>query len=175
MVDSDRLSIAKTEYETGKQAFERGMYRESVQAFEKANALLAPNTTRFAGEVQIWLATAYEAAGDKENAIALCQKASRHPDYETRKQGQRLLYILQAPQLTRRPEWLTQIPDLNEIQEGESKIRAAGIPTKQRPPEPRFKVTEPIDPTQVNTKDNRFIWVALVATVLILGGLVWFS
>lgn len=174
MVDSDRLSLAKTAYETGKQAFERGMYRESVQALEKANALLAPNNTRLAGEVQIWLATAYEAAGQKEEAIALCQKASRHPDYETRKQGQRLLYILQAPQLTRRPEWLTQIPDLNDIQ-GESKLRATGTPTKLRPPEPRFKVAEPIDPTQVNTQDNRFVWVALVATVVILGGLVWFS
>lgn len=174
MVDSDQLNLAKAEYELGKEAFERGMYRESVQALEKANALLAPNT-RFAGEVQIWLATAYEAAGQKEEAIALCQQASRHPDYETRKQGQRLLYILQAPQLTRRPEWLTQIPDLNELQEGESKLRAVGTPVKQRPAEPRFQVAEPIDPTQVNTKDNRFIWVALAATALLLGGLVWFS
>ncbi|MCY7277838.1 MAG: hypothetical protein LH702_29895, partial [Phormidesmis sp. CAN_BIN44] len=46
------------------------------------------------------------------------------------------------------------------------------------PPKPTQKsrpaIPEPVDLSHVNT-DNRFIWVALVAVGLIVGGLVWLS
>jgi hypothetical protein len=34
---------------------------------------------------------------------------------------------------------------------------------------------EAIDLTQVNTKDNQFVWVALIALLVTVGGLIWFG
>jgi hypothetical protein len=129
------------------------------------------------GEIQTWLVTAYEAAGQRSEAIALCRVISRHPDLNTRKQGKRLLYILEAPKLKSRPEWLTQIPDLTNLAESDNQDRK-GFSTSQRrsqPAQPTFQL-EPLDPGQVNTEDNRFIWVALVAVMLVLlGSLLWLT
>lgn len=173
-MSSENTEKLQIEYEAGKAAFECGQYREAVQHLEQASALVAPNSP-LGGSVQMWLVTAYEAAGQREEAIALCQKLERHPDLETRKQGKRLLYIMQAPQLTRRPEWLTQIPDLGTLAEGETKYRqgSSGAGAK-RSPQQRLE-PEPVDLSQVNTQDNRFVWVALIVMTLTLVGLVWWN
>lgn len=173
-VSSESLEIFRTEYQAGKAAFERGQYRESVQHLEKASALVARNS-RLGGEVLLWLVTAYEAAGQRTEAIALCEQLKRHPDSETSIQGRRLLYILQAPQLKRPTEWLTQIPDLGEIPDNDTKTRlGSGTTTSNRLPQQR-PVPKPIDLSQVNTRDNQFIWVALIAIGLTLAGLVWLN
>lgn len=173
-MSTERLELAKTQYQAGKQAFERGAYRQSVEYLEKAVSLANPNS-QLGGEMQTWLVTAYQAAGQQVEAIALCEKLKTHPDLKTRKQGTRLLYILQAPKLKTRPEWLTEIPDLTALGEaGENRpaVRpATAAPSRPKPkPEP-----EPIDLSQVNTKDNRFVWVALGAIGLIAAALLWFS
>lgn len=171
---SESLEIVKTEYEAGKAAFERGQYRQSVQHLEKASSLVTRNS-RFGGEVQMWLVTAYEAADQRKEAIALCQQLTNHPSWETRKQSRRLLYILEAPQLSRRPEWLTQIPDMAAINDNEAKTRlGTAATTVKSSPRPRPQ-PEPVDLSQVNTKDNLFVWFALVAGILIVGGLIWLS
>lgn len=176
---SESLNLAQTEYRSGKDAFERGEYRKSVQQLERAIALVESGS-QLGGEIQIWLITAYEAAGKRSDAIALCRQATRHPDLKTRQQGKRLLYILEAPLLRTRPEWLTEIPDLSKLPDngsddnpGVSKFAPATPP--KRSVKPRSLVAEPVDLSQVETKDNRFIWVALAATVLMLSGLVWLS
>lgn len=171
---SSDLEIARAEYQAGIATFERGQYRESVQHLEKSCALV-PRNTRLGGEVQLWLVTAYEAAGRISEAIALCEQLKRHPDPETSKQGRRLLYIMQAPQLQRPTEWLTQIPDLGTLPDNETKMRiGSSTATSNRAPQQRPQ-PEPIDLTQVNTSDNRFVWVALIAIGLTLGGLIWWK
>lgn len=173
-VSSDTQAIVKTEYQAGKAAFERGKYRESVQHLEKASTLVARNT-RLGGEIQIWLVTAYEAVGQQKEAVALCEQLKRHPNPETTKQARRLLYILQAPQLKRPQEWLTQIPDLGALPDNESQTRlGSGTVSKKHPPQ-QPAISEAVDPSKVNTRDNRFIWVALVAIALTLGGLIWWG
>ena len=175
---SEQLNLVNREYEAGKAAFERGSYRESVQHLERANALVEGGT-RLGGEVQIWLVTAYEAAGARSQAIQLCQQVSRHPDIKTRKQGKRLLYILEAPKLRTRPEWLTEIPDLSNISDNEGSTlgtsKFAPTTPPKRPEKPKSIVPEPVDLSQVNTKDNLFIWVALGGAIVIIAGLLWFS
>lgn len=168
---TESLEIAKNRYLAGKIAFENGQYREAVDNLEKAIALLAKNT-RFAGEVDIWLVNAYEAAGRSEEAIALCQQLTRHPHYETRSQAKRLVYILKAPKLKRPKEWMTEIPDFGSISENESKTV---ITAKPKTTKPKSQEPEYIDLSQVNTKDNRFIWVALIAAALTISYLVWLS
>lgn len=176
---TNRLDLAHREYQAGKTAFERGDYRQSVQYLERASAL-TELTSRFGGEVQIWLVTAYEAAGQRSEAISLCRKVSQHPDLKTRKQGKRLLYILEAPKLKTRPEWLTEIPDLTKIADNEADLdfgrsKFASPNPPKRPEKKQPVVPEPVDLSQVNTKDNLFIWVALGAAIAVTGGLIWLS
>ncbi|UBF24067.1 hypothetical protein K9N68_20340 [Kovacikia minuta CCNUW1] len=176
MSSEDNLEILQAEYQSGKTAFERGEYRKSVKHLETANTLSNPQS-RLGGEIQTWLVTAYEAAGQRSEAIALCKQITRHPDYTTRKQGKRLLYILEAPKLKTRPEWLTQIPDLTELAESDPQDRrgsSLGGSSSKQPEKPGFQL-EPIDLSQANTRDNRFIWVALGAAGLALLSLIWLA
>lgn len=175
-MNSEKLERIQNEYQTGRDAFERGQYRQAIKHLEIATGLVE-RTSRLGGEIQIWLVTAYEASGLGLAAIALCQTLTRHPHIETRKQAKRLLAILEAPQLRMHPEWRVEIPDLSKLEESDSQFRQVSAatkpkrPAKKRPqPEP-----EPVDLSQVNTEDNQFIWIALGASVLILGGLFWFS
>ncbi|QDZ41154.1 tetratricopeptide repeat protein [Euhalothece natronophila Z-M001] len=160
---SEREEEFKQAYEKGKIALERGRYQTSINELEKAKQLINPQSKQ-GGEVRIWLVNAYQAANQSERAIALCQSLVKHPSPEIRKQSERILYILQAPVLKRPEEWLTKIPDLSQISEDKEKTigsRPAGNPKPRRPrklPEP-----EPIDPSEIKTKDNQFIWVALLA------------
>lgn len=168
---SESLEIAKARFQAGKISFEKGQYREAVEQLEKASALLAPNS-RLCGEIKMWLVTAYEAAGRSEDALALCEQLKHHPHMEISQQARELHYILKAPRLERPKEWMTEIPDLGAIPDNETKIRLT--PNNTKSSQPRSK-PELVDLSQVNTKDNRFIWLALVAIGLILGSLVWMS
>jgi tetratricopeptide (TPR) repeat protein len=171
-VSTESLEIGRSLYQTGKLNFENGKYREAVENLEKATALLSPNS-RLGGEVQIWLVTAYEAAARTEEAIALCEQLQRHPFPETSKQAKRLLYILKAPKLQRPSEWMTEIPDLGTLSDNETKMRAVGNTGKSTPKAPTE--LELVDLSQVNTKDNRFIWAALIVIVSTLSYLAWLS
>jgi len=170
---TESLELAKSRYQKGKAAFENGQYRQAVENLEKASALLAPNTS-LSGEVNIWLVSAYEATGNTEEAIALCQKLRRHPHQETKKQARQLIYILQAPKLNRPKEWMTEIPDLGTISDNDSKRFVSANPKKSTP---KKKSAEPeyIDLSQVNTRDNRFIWVALIGVAFTISYLVWLN
>ncbi|HEY9852660.1 MAG TPA: hypothetical protein V6D28_24525 [Leptolyngbyaceae cyanobacterium] len=172
-MSTESLEIVKTEYQAGKSAFERGQYRQSIQHLEKASAL-ADRNSRLGGDVQMWLVTAYEAAGQRTDAIALCKQLHNHPSLEIRKQSRRLIYILEAPQLKRPPEWLTQIPDLGALGDNDRKTRLGDATPVKTSPRPRPQ-PQPIDLSQVNTKDNLFIWIALIAVIVTLAGLAWFG
>lgn len=169
----DRTTQAKAEFAAGQTAFERGNYREAVSYFERGTAL-ASGTTPLGGELQLWLVNAYAAANRPEDAIALCEKLTRHPDLDTRKEGKRLLYILKAPRLRLKAEWRTEIPDLSHLEaDGTtpllSRYATAALPPKRTPnPEP-----EPEDLTQINTRDNGFLWAALLGIGLMVASLVW--
>jgi hypothetical protein len=162
----------ETDYQAGQIAFERGQYRQAVSHLLAAVAQVQPNT-RMGGEVQIWLVTAFEAAGQIPEAKALCQKLSNHPDLDTRQSSKRLLYIMQAPELTRRDEWLTKIPDLSHLEDAEGNTAVNNTPIL--PPKPQDRSLEeryaPVDLSQVNTKDNGFISIALILTIVTLLGL----
>lgn len=170
-MNSEQLEKLRTEYQAGKAAFEKGNYRQAVNKLESAIALTKENS-RLGGEIQMWLVTAYEAAGQRNEAIALCRQLNRHPDIETRKQSKRLLYILEAPKLNRPTEWLTEIPDLKQIDDADRKYRQAeGGGSVSKPVSRQPNVSEPIDWSQVETKDNSFLWLGLIASALILLGL----
>lgn len=174
----ETLDQAREAYQAGRAAFERGSYRQSVDLLTQANDLV-PYGSRLHGEIQIWLVTAYEAAGQRQEALELCRQVSRHPDLQTRKQSKRLLYILEAPRLKIRPEWLTEIPDLASLgddNEGRNRLadRYPAPPPKRSDPKPVY-ASASIQPGESEGGDNRFIWLALAALLLVLGGFAWLS
>ncbi|MEM6869107.1 MAG: hypothetical protein AAF528_12085, partial [Cyanobacteria bacterium P01_C01_bin.121] len=137
--------------------FERGRYKRAIAEFQIALSLSNPVGAK-GGEIQMWLVNAYIASGNEEDGLALCRKLIVHPDLDTKQQSKRMLYILEAPELEMRPEWVTKIPELGEFDD-DKKVRYAQQPKKRR----RRKVVpepEPIDLSQVNTADNQFVWIA---------------
>ncbi len=158
-------------FQLGKAAFERGDYRTSIERLEAARDILGPGS-RQGGEAGVWLASAYQAAGRTAEAIALCKRLEQHPFEATRRQSQRLRYILEAPVLRRPEEWTVKIPDLANLPASDPKDRRgsqAYVPNDARSPE------TPLDPDRALTASNRFAWVALAAAVLFLGGLIIFG
>jgi Tetratricopeptide repeat len=159
-------------YEKGRLALESGNYRQAIYLLEAALAEVEPRST-LGGEVQIWLVTAYQAGGMMTEAIALCSQLARHPQLTVRQEGKRVLYILQAPDLQRKPEWVSEIPDLQDLEENVKGDRVAArkrsrpLPVRKLPPPP------PIDPKDINTKDNGFLAILLVAGIAGILGLVW--
>jgi hypothetical protein len=161
-----------TDYQSGQIAFERGEYRQAASYFLAAVAQVQPNT-RIGGEVQIWLATAFEATGQISEAKALCQKLSNHPNLDTRQASKRMLYIMQAPELTRRDEWLIKIPDLTHLEDAQGNSAVNNTPILPLKAKERSidEIYAPVDLSQVNTKDNGFVSIALIFTVVTLVGL----
>jgi tetratricopeptide (TPR) repeat protein len=161
-------------FQLGQTAFEGGEYRMAVGYLQKAIALV-PRNSRLGGEAQGWLVTAYEALGDREAALSLCKQLARHPHPEISKQGKQLLYILEAPQLVRPQTWMTEIPDLTNIADGSAKERRGatrgGSGTKNLSTLPTAE--KPVDLSQVNTKDNQFLVVAMGGALVLLGYLGW--
>ena len=173
-MSSEKLEIVQTQYQAGRVAFESGLYAQAVQSLETATGLVDRNS-RLGGDVQMWLVTAYEASGDTERAIDLCSKLTRHPRQETRQQAKRLLFILEAPKLSIPEEWTVKIPDLAALDENQSISFQANPNADIKYAKPKPAVPEPVDLSQVNTKGNQFVWVALMAIFLTLAGLAWLS
>lgn len=157
----------KFEYELGKKALEEGKYSLSVQHLEAASKLITGYSPQ-SDSVKIWLVTAYQAAGRLPEAVALCRELATHSNLETRKQAKHLLYIMEAPQLTRPKEWMTEIPDLTAMSESDSQY----LGSNKSNPSTRI---EEVDLKEVNRSDNQFIWVALLGIIIILGGFIWFG
>jgi tetratricopeptide (TPR) repeat protein len=168
------MTSFETDYQAGQIAFERGEYRQAVSYFLTAIAQVQINT-RIGGEAQIWLVTAFEAAGQIQEAKALCQKLANHPNLDTRQASKRMLYIMAAPELVRRDEWLTKIPDLSHLEDRDGKVGGGGNnPPPPLPPKQPQSLEEryaPVDLSQVNTQDNGFISIALIFTAIALLGL----
>ena len=163
---SEKQEDFKQAYYKGKLALERGRYRISIEQLEMAKKLSNPYS-KIGGEVRIWLVSAYQAANQMQSAIELCQDLIKHPSSDIRKQSERILYILKAPALKRPEEWLTKIPDLSQLSE-EEETKTRYRPVGSSKPRQRKKLEpKPIDPSEINTKDNQFVWVALIAIVIL--------
>lgn len=160
---------ARAAYELGQQAFERGRYAEAVQAFEQGIA--EKPSISLDGELKLWLVNALAATDRRQEAIELCGKLALHPDLDVRKQSKQVLYIIQAPKLKAKEEWLTKIPDLDGLEGSDAKPWQQ-VPSKPRPLKPP---PPPLPLSEVNTEDNGFIWFALIGCGLLIGGLWWLS
>ncbi|MGB8700680.1 MAG: hypothetical protein WCD18_14790 [Thermosynechococcaceae cyanobacterium] len=173
MPPESQHSNAMQVYGMGQTFFERGQYREAIDCFQQTLTLTHEQST-LGGAVQLWLVTAYDAVGQRQAALDLCRQLDTHSDRETRQKSRQLLYILEAPKLQLRSEWLTQIPDLSEP-DGFNRSMQSGQPKPSQKPKPDPPLTvqpfEPIDP-----KDSRgFLSLAFAASMVALMALWWLS
>ncbi|MGK7878627.1 MAG: tetratricopeptide repeat protein [Crocosphaera sp.] len=165
-----KLEQFQLKYQQGQELLDRGQYRSSVKTLEEAKSLVNPSS-KLGGEVQLSLVTAYQGINKLEDAIAICEELTRHPNLAIRQQSQRILYILKAPQLKRPEAWMTKIPTTNSEDNPTPRYIQAKPATK--PIEKQSLSLEDI--SQIDTKDNGFIGLALGLFIVVIGGLIWFS
>ncbi|OKH18591.1 hypothetical protein [[Limnothrix rosea] IAM M-220] len=151
-------------FEEGKDAFLQGEYRVSRDRFLEAIANV-PKASSEGGELGLWLANAYQANNQMDDAINLCRELTTHPFPRTADRARRQLYILEAPKLERPKEWLTEIPSMENFEPA----KILYVEGKSKPIEKELSIEDFEDLSQIETEDNQFVWVALGLGVLGLG------
>ncbi|GAU46976.1 hypothetical protein TSUD_190130 [Trifolium subterraneum] len=107
---AERRATAQLMFDLGQKAYGRGMYGRSIEFLEGALTII-PRSTLFGGEIQIWLAMAYEAYGRHDDCIDLYKQLEKsHSSISIRRQAAELRYILEAPKLKITQEEMVTIP-----------------------------------------------------------------
>lgn len=107
---AERRQTAQLMFQLGQKAYEKGMYGRAIEFLEGALTII-PRSTLFGGEIQIWLAMAYEAKNRHADCISLYRQLEKtHPSVSIRRQAANLRYILQAPKLKITQEEMVTIP-----------------------------------------------------------------
>ncbi|URE41295.1 hypothetical protein MUK42_16498 [Musa troglodytarum] len=107
---AERRKTAKLMFELGQKAYGKGMYSRAIEFLEGALTII-PRPTLLGGEIQIWLAMAYEANNRHRDCISLYQQLEKqHPSVSIRRQAAELRYILQAPKLKISKDEMVTIP-----------------------------------------------------------------
>lgn len=107
---AERRKTAQLMFELGQKAYGRGMYGRAIEFLEAALTII-PRPTLLGGEIQIWLAMAYEANDRHADCIALYQQLElKHPSVSIRRQAAELRYIMQAPKIKITQEEMVTIP-----------------------------------------------------------------
>ncbi len=154
-------------YQAGLNSFERGEYRRSIEKLTAALEETFPGSLA-GGQAQLKLVYAYQGLGEGAKAISLCQSLTTHPSYDVRREAKQLLYILEAPRLKRPEEWMSKIPDLDQLPESEPRFKkGTNLPKKEE---------NPIEPMNLDISQNyKFIIFAMSLILLILGLSLFFS
>ncbi|NJK39583.1 MAG: tetratricopeptide repeat protein [Oscillatoriales cyanobacterium RM2_1_1] len=168
--DHTEESLEYLEYDIGRAAFEAGRYRQAVIHLEAAQAQVQRDSP-LGGEIQLWLATAYQALGREPEAVALCRQLTKHSQITTRKQARRLLEVLESPVLSNNANQI-QLPDWSQIERNPYLDYRVNPAPRTQPKSTRL--LDQSDSPEIGQDvqlENGFLWVALGGLVLILGSL----
>jgi hypothetical protein len=162
------------EFAAGKELYARGEYPRAAAVLELALDRTGPFTQE-GGEVQMWLALAYEACGRADEAAALYKAVeASHPMPAVRKQAREMRYIMEAPVLELGEDERVQIPLMagaashRRGKEPAPRARApAGPPREKRWDESYWEEWEP-----PRYFENSYVWAA---SALVAAGLAWYS
>jgi len=155
----------------GKAAYERGQYSSSVTLLEAALNEEGP-FTQLGGEIQMWLALAYQACGREEDCIEMYKTIEKsHPLPAIRRQAADLRYIMEAPKLQLGEDEKVQIPVLTDLDPATRggraplpRTRSSGK-TQTKPKSWDEEFWENYKPPQY--LKNRYVWAA--SLILFLG------
>lgn len=168
---AERRATAQLMFELGQKAYGKGMYGRSIEFFEGALTII-PRPTLFGGEIQIWLAMAYEANNRHADCIALYQQLEKkHPSLSIRRQAADLRYILQAPKLKISQEEMVTIPLIGSSYDSyagtwsdkykDKDKNRSGTVTNQLPSTKDYLADFLVWRPPVGLEKNRAFWVGL--------------
>ncbi|EXB82532.1 hypothetical protein L484_027709 [Morus notabilis] len=175
---AERRATAQLMFDLGQKAYGKGMYGRAIEFLEGALTII-PRTTLFGGEIQIWLAMAYEANNRHAECIALYQQLEkRHPSVSIRRQAADLRYILQAPKLKISQEEMVTIPLIGSSYDSyaatwtdkykDSDRRSMGT-TNQLPSSKDYFADFLVWRPPVGLEKNQGFWIALTLWVGLVG------
>jgi hypothetical protein len=161
-------------FSQGKVAYERGQYDTAAKLFETALNEEGP-FTQLGGEIQMWLALAYQACGRNEECIVQCKAIENsHPVPSVRRQAAEIRYILEAPKLEIKEEEKIKIPVLTDLDPNKGgrapAPRPRVMPKKERPKTWDEQYWANYEPPKY--LKNKYVWVAAGIVALALA---WFS
>jgi|688.fasta_scaffold00040_115 hypothetical protein len=147
-------------------ALERGEYGRVLALLEPL-AERHPPRTPLGGELRLLIVTALMGQGESERATECCRTLRNSSDPELRTRARDLLYVLEAPALSRPREWSLTLPDLSSGLSLESEGRPAG--RRRRPQDPPPPPPPPVGPTRAPLGFAAL--TGLLLLVLLLAGL----
>jgi hypothetical protein len=149
-------------------ALERGEYGRVLALLEPL-AECHPPRTPHGGELRLLIITALMGQGQSERAAECCRSLRNSSDPELRARARDLLYVLEAPALSRPREWSLTLPDLASGRPLESVGRSAGRRRRPQDPPPP---PPPVGPTRAPLGFAALTGILLVLLLLagLLGG-----
>lgn len=145
-------------------ALERGEYGRVLSLLEPL-ADRHPPRTPIGSELRLLIVTALMGQGESERAADCCRSLLNSVDPELRARARDLLYVLEAPALSRPREWSLTLPDLASGRSLESVGRPGG--QRRRPQEPP-PPPPPVGPTRA-PRGFAALAAVLLALLLIAG------
>lgn len=172
---AERRKMAELMFDLGQKAYGKGSYGRSIEFLEGALTII-PRPTLFGGEIQIWLAMAYEANNRHADCIDLYQQLEKqHPSISIRRQAAELRYILQAPKLKISQEEMVTIPLIGSSYDSYAatwtdKNKDRSVSTTNQLPSSRdflgdFLVWKP----PVGLEKSQTFWIALTLWIGLVG------
>ncbi|KAI4328170.1 hypothetical protein L6164_020548 [Bauhinia variegata] len=175
---AERRATAQLMFDLGQKAYGRGSYGRAIEFLEGALTII-PRPTLFGGEIQIWLAMAYEANNRHADCIALYQELEKkHPVISIRRQAAELRYILQAPKLKISQEEMVTIPLIGSSYDSyaatwsdkyKDKERRSGSVTNQLPSSRDFLGDFLVWRPPIGWEKSPAFWVALTLWMGLVG------
>ncbi|XP_020260297.1 uncharacterized protein LOC109836728 [Asparagus officinalis] len=176
---AERRETAKLMFELGQKAYEKGTYARAIEFLEAALTII-PRPTLFGGEIQIWLAMAYEANNRHRDCIALYQELEKkHPSVSIRRQAAELRYILQAPKLKISKDEMVTIPLIGSSYDSyagtwsdkykDRDQRRKMVTTNQLPSSRDFLGDFMVWRPPSGWEENRYVWLFLALWVGLVG------
>ncbi|CAL8463999.1 g3534 [Coccomyxa elongata] len=164
------------EFTLGKLAYGKGQYNSSVQLFTQALDKEGPFSP-LGGEIQLWLALAYQATGREQDCIDLYKSLENtHPNSNIKKQAANLRFIMEAPKLKLGPDERVSIPviDTNDRFVPERSFRTRAPPSRKTGQQREMTWEERFfaeyQPPQLIP--NKYV---LVASIILAVSLAWYS
>lgn len=155
-----------TDLSAARRALERGEYGRVLALLEPLAEHHPPRTPQ-GSELRLLMVTALMGQGESERAAECCRSLCNSVDPELRARARELLFVLEAPALSRPREWSLTLPDLASGRSLESVGRPGG--RRRRPEEPPPPPPPPVGPTRAPLGFAALAGLLLV--VLLLAGL----
>ncbi|PRQ40149.1 putative acetyltransferase A, auxiliary subunit [Rosa chinensis] len=180
---AERRATAQLMFDLGQKAYGRGMYGRAIEFLEGALTII-PRPTLFGGEIQIWLAMAYEANKRHADCIDLYkQLESKHPSVSIRRQAAELRYILQAPKIKITREEMVTIPLIGSSYDSyagtwsdkykDKDQRSTGTVTNQIPSSKDYFGDFMVWRPPIGLEKSQAFWIALTLWLGLVGAAVF--